>query len=67
MFWKIYFTLKFALQDVTFNRPNEVQESDKVGIHLSLGRARQRYGSIPSMKLATNLHLPKFFQNYNAK
>ena len=40
--------------DLSFNRPSEVLESNKAGIHLSHGRASERYGSIPSMTSKSN-------------
>lgn len=52
----------FASLDFTSNRPSELRQSDKAGIHLSHDRASERYGSIPSVTSKTN-----FFQNYNAK
>ena len=56
----VYFT--FASLDFTFTRANEVRQSNKADIHLSHGRASERYGAINSMT-----SLPKFFQNYNDK
>ena len=51
----IYFS--FASLYFTFNRPNELRESNKDGIHLSHGRASERYnGSISSTTSRTNLH-----------
>ena len=43
----IHFT--FASLAFTFNRPNEVQASNKAGIHLSHGRSSDSYESIPSI------------------
>lgn len=51
---KMYFT--FASLDFTFNRPNEVQESNEARIHLFHGQASEPYGSIPSMTSGSNLH-----------
>ena len=56
----IYFT--FASLYFTFNRLNEVQESNKAGIHLSHGQASERYGSIPSMASRSNLHCQSSFK-----
>ena len=55
----IYFT--FASLDFTFNRPNEVRESNKAGIHLSHGRASERYGSILSVTSRTDKRLSASF------